>query len=238
LTLVLGLVAGARGFMAYAYRAAEAANDATFELAARQIRGQIPQDVAITTFATQSVSALSLPAFALFTPLGLFATYLVASSVIRAVSTFVDQPIGDPVLTGLDALLVRWRARLIEHRLTRAREREEGPDVPDRLFAGPSAGLPEVDYVVVSVRRKADWTAGTFVVAAGTWFKVGEPFEARLAQGLRTVYPLTEARTGEARRRIVTYDLPPVQPGALRLRAPSPSLPGDNRRDTRPPPTR
>jgi hypothetical protein len=76
------------------------------------------------------------------------------------------------------------------------------------------------------------------VAAADAWFKIGEPFEATLPQGLRTAYPLTHATTSEAMRRVVTYDLPPVQPGAIRIGALSPTLPGDHSRETRLPPTR
>ena len=211
-TMAAGCVAGARGFVRYARAAASAANDATWELAARQVRGQIPPDVEITTAGPVAVSALSLVAFLFFTPLGLFSLYLAASGAVRLVSAYLDEPFGDPILTGLDRLLTGTSRRVTESHRRRARDRAEGPEVPDRLFTGEWAGLPDVTYVVVSSRRKPDWKRGVFVITSGPWYTIGEPFDLRLPEGLRTVYPLLEQTTNEVLREGVRYELPRLEP--------------------------
>lgn len=218
-TMVAGGVAGARGFIDYARAAASAANDATWELAARQIRGEIPPDVEITTAGPVAISALSLVAFLFFTPLGLFSLYLAASGAVRLVSAWVDDPFGDPILTGLDRLLNRTGRRMTESHRRRARERAEGPEVPDRLFTGEWAGMPDVTCVVVSSRRKAGWTRGVFVITSGPWYTLGEPFDLELPEGLRTVYPLREQTTNEVLREGVRYELPRLETARRRIRS-------------------
>ncbi len=214
LTLAGGVFAGTGGFLHYAWRAAGGLAEATWRVAERQARGpQSPAD--ITTQPMQAFSALSIVAFMFFTPLGWVALYLSVTGVVRAVAAFADDPVGDPILTGLDHLVTRSAANARQTRLRRAREREEGAEVPDRLFAATEAGVAGFDYLVVSSRRKADWNAGTFVITGDKWYTLGEAFDARLPEGLRTVYPLREQKVAEVLRRGVAYDLPPLERGRL-----------------------
>ncbi len=219
LTLLTGGFIGADGFLDYSTHVGRAANQTMLEIAAGQNAGQLPAGEPITTAAPVAVSMLSLFAFVFFTPLGLFSTYVTVSGVVRAVSSFVDEPFGDPVLTGADTL-VRWSGRRVaEGSRRRARERDEGPEVSDRLYAGEWAGLPDVDYVVVASRRKHGWEAGAFIITTDKWYTLGRPFDLRLPEGLRTAYPLTEQKVNEVLRRGVRYELPLVE-RATRLRAP------------------
>ena len=218
LTMASGLVIGARGFIDYARLAASAATDATLDLATRQIRGEIPQDVSITTAAPVVVSALSVVAFVFFTPLGLISLYLTTSGIVRAISSLVDEPFGDPILTGLDSLLGRTSRGMRDSYRRRARERAEGPEVPDRLFTGEWAGLPDVTYVVVSSRRKPGWNPGVFVITSDQWYTLGESFDLQMPDGLRTAYPLREQTTNEVLREGVRSELPRLEKARRRGR--------------------
>lgn len=149
--------------------------------------------------------------FALFTPLGLLSTYLCLTGVLRASSAWlVDDPRGDPLLTAIDATARRLVVRVSTARTRRARERLEGPEVPDHLVTGVWAGLPQADFVVLASRRKPGWEAGVFVITADTWYRLGRPFDMPLPAGLRTAYPLTKIETVEVLRKGVPYELPPV----------------------------
>jgi hypothetical protein len=212
-TVLAGLIAGGRGFMAYATRTADAAAQAALDAAARQASGAAPAGPPIGTMAPQVISAVSAVAFALFTPAGLLASYLVLSGLLRIATVVTDDAIGDPILTALDgawrSARARWRASAAGSRRTRA----EGPETPDRLFTGESAGLPGVDYAVVASRRKPGWSEHTIVVTSDGWFRLGAPFDARLPYGLRTVYPLTRLDAPEVLRKAVQYELPRLQRG-------------------------
>jgi hypothetical protein len=212
LTSAIGTISGAVGFLAYGRHTADRANRVTLNLAERQARGELTAGGDITTATPVVVSALSVVAFTFLTPLGLISLYMVGSGLFRVASNVVGEERGDPVLTGLDALAVTMRRSRIEKKTRRDRERREGPDVPDRLFPGSWAGLPKMDYVVVSSRRKPDWTRGTFVITPERWYRLGEPFELELPIGLRTVYPLKAQTAFEVLRRGVVYDLPPLEP--------------------------
>jgi hypothetical protein len=150
--------------------------------------------------------------YVFFTPRGLFSLYLAGSGFIRCVSWYIGEPLGDPVLTGLDDLW-RWRASSGHQRSARkARLDLERQDEPDRLYDGAWAGLDGVDYVVVAARRKPGWTKGTWVVTNDGWFTLGEPFDRPMPNGLRTVYPLTlQTTTLEVLRKGVSYELPPLR---------------------------
>jgi len=111
-----------------------------------------------------------------------------------------DQPHGDFILTGLDALLARSRRGAHDVHQRRLRERQEGVEVPDRLYSGEAAGLTGVDFVVVSSRRKPDWTRGRLSSPPTSGTSWAEWFEVRLDRGLRTFYPLTELKTAEVLR--------------------------------------
>ena len=219
-TMALGLYTGARGFLAYLRLAADTANTAMVDTAARTAAGQNVPIESVTTQSLQGLSVLSAVAFTVATPLGWFASYLVISGAMRAVSAAVGQPLGDPLLTGIDAVAVqRWR-RWREASRRRARERQEGPEVADRLIAGDACGLPATDLIVLAARQKAGWTRGTIVVTPDGWYRLADPFDVDLPQGLRTAYPLTRLEAIEVLRRSVVYTLPPLQraPSGLRRR--------------------
>lgn len=209
-TLGAGLAVGIPGFLAYAQRSADALAAATLEIAAKQATSP-PGPNEISTFAPMPLSGLSILGFLLATPTGWLATYLVATGTFRMVGSLLSEPFGDPLLTGLDALLARVRGSARESRAQRLRQREEGPETPDRLFPAEWAGVADADFVVVASRRKPDWTKGAFVITPDTWYTLGEPFDLRLPQGLRTVYPLTRQKVCEVLRRGVVYDLPPLE---------------------------
>ena len=153
---------------------------------------------------------LSPVAFLFFTPLGLLSAYLLVTGWFRAVSAYVDDARGDPVLTVADAAARRIWTRSRARRAQRNREALEGPEVPDRLVSGRAAGFPDADFVVVASRRKPDWQVGAFVVTADKWFRLGTPVDRQMPVGLRTLYPLTEITANEVLRRGVPYDLPSV----------------------------
>jgi hypothetical protein len=216
-TILAGLFVGGQGFMAYATRAADAASQATLDAAARQVSGAATGGPPVSTLAPQLVSIASVVAFTLFTPLGWLATYCSLSGLLRVASVVTDHAVGDPILTALDGTLRAVWARRRERAAGSRRARAEGPETSDRLFTGDGAGLPGVDYAVVASRRKPGWTAGTIVITAAGWYRLGKPFDARLPYGLRTVYPLTRLDTHEVLRKAVRYELPPLQRGPGRL---------------------
>jgi hypothetical protein len=149
--------------------------------------------------------------YVFFTPRGLFSIYLVASGVIRFGSWHVGEPIGDPILTLLDTAGRRLLTRQDAERARRDRLALEKADEPDRRYDGEWAGLTGVDFVIVSARRKPGWTKGTYVMTSDGWYVLGDPFDRPMANGLRTVYPLTEHRTLDVLRKGVTYELPPLR---------------------------
>ncbi len=208
---VAGALAGGIGFIQYSRHAADLANRGMLTLAERQLRGEFDQSVPITTAAPNFIGSLSLLAFTFFTPLGLASLYIVVSGIARAGSNIAGSPMGDPVLTLVDSTVRRIRSRSAAKRALRDREAREGPEVPDRLYPGRWAGLPDWDFVVVSSRRKDGWTRGTFVLTRERWYTIGDPFDMELQVGLRTVYPLKAHTVTEVLRRGVPYELPPLQ---------------------------
>jgi hypothetical protein len=165
---------------------------------------------------------LMLPAFlgyVFFTPRGLFSLYLTITGLLRAVAWFVDEPFGDPILTGIDSVISGTRR---SHRVKSeraARERLERANEPDRLHDGEWAGVPDATYVVVAARRKPGWTKGTWVITNDGWFTLGEPFDRPTPNGLRTIYPLTlQTTTLDVLRKGVSYELPPLRQTAPRQR--------------------
>ncbi len=207
LTLLAGLGFGLNGFVAYSH---QVANTAGIEF--------MPPPLMLLTGFT----------FAFFTPTGLLCGYLMASGLIRAVSWWIDEPFGDPVLTGIDTLIHRTRHSAAARSSHRTRTTAEGTDEPDRRYPGPWADLPDVDFVVVAARRKAGWTAGTFVITPDGWFRLGQPFDRPMANGLRTIYPLTALQTLDVLRKGVSYELPPLRLYAPR-RAVAPAGPSGTR---------
>jgi hypothetical protein len=210
LTMAAAFALGIPGFLAYAERVAAAAAGQALEVARLQVQGRMAADAALT-YAPLAVTMFSPIAFALLTPLGLLSTYLLLSGLARVFGVVTLNPFGDPLLTSLDTLARRTFARRRDAAARRRREREEGADVPDRLFDGAWAGRPDVELVVVSARRKPGWEAGTFVITPDRWYTLGTPFDRRMPDGrLRTCYPLTAQTTNEVLRKGVPYDLPPL----------------------------
>lgn len=208
-TMACGWAIGVPGFFAYSERMGRIAAELTIKVAEAQLKGELPEDPALNVAPIQ-MSVLTPFAFALFTPVGLIATYLIVSGLARVTMGIVDQAIGDPILTGVDAIIHRTARRARHRRHHRAREREEGAEAVDRLYTGEWAGLTGVDFVVVASRRKPDWEEGAFVITSEKWYTLGAPFDLRLPEGLRTVYPLKEQTQNDVLRRGVPYELPPL----------------------------
>ena len=157
--------------------------------------------------------------YVLATPRGLFSLYLAISGFVRVAAWYIDEPSGDPLLTAADDLLSRGRTSQRQRSERAARQNLEGADEPDRRYDGDWAGLSGVDFVIVAARRKPGWTRGTWVITDDGWFVLGEPFDRPMANGLRTVYPLTTQNTLEAVRKSVQYSLPPLRPAKTPMRS-------------------
>lgn len=201
LTIFLGAAIGIPGFLEHAGATVSLANAAMLDPrndAAGYNRGMV-----------QGFSGLAIFTFLFLTPLGLLTLYLFVSGTLRAAAAWFDDPIGDPLLTGIDNALFAGAER---HRATRertTREALEGPEVPDRIVSAASAGLPPCDLVVVAARRKAGWERGVTVFTQDAAYRIGDPVERTIAGRLRTLYPLTTHGDLEAIRKSVHYDLPP-----------------------------
>lgn len=146
--------------------------------------------------------------FLFFTPWGWMTLYLTFSGFLRAGAAAVSESFGDPLLTGLDALVLGTARRARASRVRARREALEGPEVPDRILPGPKLGMPGIDVVIVASRVKPEWDKGTIVISATKTYRVGTIEERTIAGRLRTLYPLTEHRDFEVFRRTVHYDLP------------------------------
>ncbi|PYR57386.1 MAG: hypothetical protein DMF85_13830 [Acidobacteria bacterium] len=205
LTFFAGAAIGIPGFFAHASGQASRANDLMLATAATQVTNVPAGQPEVTTAFAQGLTALSFFTFLLLTPAGWATMYLCGSGCLRAVTVTFDDPIGDPILTGIDAWLHRTTGVSRERRARAAREALEGPEMADRVVTGAAARLP-ADIVVVSARAKAGWTPGTVVIGADRCYRIGTPVERTIAGRLRTLYPLTEHRDHEAIRRSVHYD--------------------------------
>ncbi len=155
-----------------------------------------------------AMGLLTIIYFPLGTRLGLFATYLTLSGAFRAISSWFDEPRGDPLLSTAHWVVTtllennrRTRARL-------AREKLEGPETPDMLRTGEWAGLQGADYIVLAARRKPEWSAGAIIMTSSEWYRLGFPFDIDTPAGLRHAYPLTIMETVEVVRRGIQYELP------------------------------
>jgi hypothetical protein len=201
LTIFLGAAIGIPGFLEHAGATVSLANAAMLDPrndAAGYNRGMV-----------QGFSGLAIFTFLFLTPLGLLTLYLFVSGTVRAAAAWFEDPIGDPLLTGIDYALFAGAER---HRTTRertTREALEGPEVPDRIVSAASAGLPPCDLVVVASRRKPGWERGVTIFTQDAAYRVGDPVERTIAGRLRTLYPLTTHGDLEAIRKSVHYDLPP-----------------------------
>lgn len=98
------------------------------------------------------VSSLSLFTFIFLTPAGWASTYLGISGTWRAIAASVDDPFGDPILTGVDALLLRGARGARAQAERQQREALEGPQVPDRVVRGSHSGITGADLVTPGSR--------------------------------------------------------------------------------------
>lgn len=210
LMLFVGFGVGFRGYFDYLQRLLNVNELSMLEVGRLQVEGKLPENAATAT-APAAIYLTAPVAFAFFTPLGLFATYLVVTSIVRMIAVYIDEAHGDPILTGLDAFARRTFTSYRTRSDRAARETLEGADEPDRRYAGEWAGLSGVDCVIVAARRKPDWTKGTIVMTSDGWFSLGEPFDRPTPNGLRTIYPLTTHTTLDVVRRSVSYELPPLR---------------------------
>lgn len=219
LALFAGFVIGIPGYFRHLERM-RGQSLSILQISELQVAGKLPETAAISA-APAAIYALAPLSFALTTPVGLLATYLVITSIVRIAASYIDEAHGDPVLTGIDALARRWFGTHRARSERAAREALEGAVEPDRRFDGNWAGLTEVDFVIVTARRKPDWTKGTWVLTPEDgWFVLGEPFDRPTPNGLRTIYPLTLQKTLEPLRKSVEYTFPPLRSSAKAAASP------------------
>jgi len=199
-TVLVAAAIGIPGFLSHAAEAASIANETMLKAEMHRIRDY-------NGGLTQGFSGLSIFTFML-TPVGLATMYLAGTGTVRAIAAWFDDPVGDPILTGIDSLVLgaweRGRAEVTR----RTRRVLEGHDAGDRVVSGSSAGIPDCDLVVISARRKEGWDRGAAVFTQAGCYRLGEPVERTIGGRLRTLYPLSEHRDLEVIRRSVRYDLP------------------------------
>jgi hypothetical protein len=178
--------------LSYAQRVAEGANRLTDEIGF-----------------SMGLSGLSLPTYAFFTPRGLFATYLVVSSLLRLLVAAAQEIPGDPLLTLADAAFARRGAAMAIARRNEERQRREGDEVPDVVLPGAECGLEalsDADWVVIASRKKPGWDKGATVRTPRKLFRLGTPVDRDRPEGLRAFYPLYALGQAEVVRRLVDYD--------------------------------
>jgi hypothetical protein len=201
-TLFAGMAIGIPGFLTHAGANVSMANQAVLDAAMRDPR--IGYDRGMVS----GFGGLSIVTFLLLTPTGWMTSYLVASGAVRAAAAWFDDPVGDPVLTGLDQILWRSRERRMTTHAREAREALEGPETADRVVSSAKAGIPGCDLVIVTARRKSGWERGVVVYTDDACYRIGDPVERTIGGNLRTLYPLTEHTDLEAIRKSVNYQLP------------------------------
>lgn len=201
-TFFLGAAIGIPGFLAHAHATSSLAIDAQLHETFTNPDAGYSQGMA------QGFAGLSIFTFLLLTPMGWLTLYLIAGGGLRMAAAWFDDAVGDPILTGVDALLVRARTRRHERVTGSERAALEGPETPDRVVSPEKAGIPGCDLVIVASRRKPDWERGVAVFTADKTYRLGEPVEQTIAGRLRYLYPLTEHTDFEAIRRSVRYEVP------------------------------
>jgi hypothetical protein len=202
LTLLAGMAIGIPGFLAHAGANVSMANQGVLDAAMRD--PTIGYDRGLVA----GFGALSIFTFLLLTPLGWLTLYLVGSGGVRAGAAWFDDPIGDPILTGLDYILSRGRDSRAATNEHRTRAALEGPETPDRVISSATARIPGCDIVIVTARRKPGWERGVVVYTDDACYRIGDPVERTIAGNLRTLYPLNEHTDLEAVRKSVNYQLP------------------------------
>ena len=202
LTLFAGAAIGIPGFLEHAGANVSFLNETMVSNAQRD------PNVGYSRGMVQGFAGLSIFTFLLFTPQGLLTLYLLGSGAARAAGAWFEDPVGDPILTGVDYAVAGGRDRQRRGAQRRQREALEGPEVPDRAVTPAAAGLSGCDLVIVASRVKPGWEHGVTVFTADAAYRIGPPVERTIAGRLRTLYPLTEHRDFEAVRKSVHYDLP------------------------------
>jgi hypothetical protein len=201
-TLFAGAAVGIPGFLEHATANTSLAIDSQLTEAARNAQAGYSQGL------SQGFAGLSIFTFLLLTPKGWLTTYLIGTGGVRMGAAWFDDPVGDPVLTGLDEILWRRRSRRKAVQEARTREELEGPEIPDRVVSSAKAGIPGCDLVIVSSRRKPGWARDVVVYTPEACYRIGDPVERTVAGRLRMLYPLTEHVDLEAVRKSVHYDMP------------------------------
>jgi hypothetical protein len=202
LTLLAGMAVGIPGFLAHAGANVSMANQGVLDAAMRD------PTIGYDRGMVSGFGALSIFTFLLLTPLGWLTLYLVGSGGIRAGAAWFDDPIGDPILTGIDHVVWRRRDRYAARHAQQTRAALEGPETPDRVVSSATAGIPGCDMVIVTARRKPGWERGVVMYTDDACYRIGDPVERTIAGNLRTLYPLTEHTDLEAIRKSVNYQLP------------------------------
>jgi hypothetical protein len=201
-TLFAGAGIGIPGFLAHAHQTTSLAIDGQLAKVFSEPNAGYSQGM------SQGFAAMSIFTFLLLTPPGWLTLYCVIGGGLRLAVAWFEDPFGDPILTGIDALASRAAGRQRARATRAAREAVEGPEVADRIVTASAAGIPDCDFVVVSSRRKPDWERGLAVFIDDGCYRLGEPVEQTIAGRLRTLYPLTAHDDLEVIRRSVRYDLP------------------------------
>jgi hypothetical protein len=201
-TLLAGTAVGIPGFLEHAAANSALAIDSQLTEAARNANAGYSQGL------SQGFAGLSILTFLLLTPKGWLTIYLIGTGGVRMGAAWFDDPIGDPILTGIDHLIGTSRDRGQAWSGQRTRDALEGPEIPDRIVSSAKAEMPGCDLVIVSSRRKPGWERGVVVYTAAACYRIGEPVERTVAGRLRTLYPLTEHTDLEAVRKSVQYDMP------------------------------
>ncbi len=150
------------------------------------------------------ISALLL----LVTARGWLSIYLMLSGLLRVAANIAEEPMGDILLTVLDAGWVH-----LEHGGRTATGHQirallEGPAVPDLLCAGAEMGIDGAEIVVVAARKKPEWRVGTAVIIGPDeeWYRIVSIDERTIDRRLRTLYGLVRHGETEAARHVVRYD--------------------------------
>lgn len=148
----------------------------------------------------------------LFTPIGLFSTYVFVSGVVRSVALAAYDPYGDPILEVSD-----WAIRSIHRQETEKRDaaqrlEREGVETPDAIETADVAGFANCDFVLIASRKKDGWTKGAVVHTGTHRLTLGEPIDRTAGGKLRTVYPLTVKTDLSVDRRVVNYEWPEGAP--------------------------
>ena len=147
ITFLAGAAIGIPGFLEHAGANVSFLNETLVREAQRSVAVDYNRGM------VQGFAGLSIFTFLLLTPTGLLTSYLLVSGGIRAASAWFEDPVGDPILTGIDYALTGGRERRRREGARRLREALEGPEVADRVVTATAAGVPACDLVIVSSRR-------------------------------------------------------------------------------------